>query len=183
MDPFGNIPLFASTLKNITDQRRKYTIIVREHIIAFGVLFAFMLVGDKFLATLGLSGESLQIAGGVVLFLIALKMIFPGPADRSGASDMPAGEPLVVPLAVPLVAGPSALATVLLFVSQAPSRLFDWVAALTIAIVTSLVVLLTATATHKLIGERILVAIERLMGLILVAVSIEMFVKGVKGVL
>lgn len=66
MDPFGNIPLFASTLKNITDQRRKYTIIVREHIIAFGVLFAFMLVGDKFLATLGLSEMFVKGVKGVL---------------------------------------------------------------------------------------------------------------------
>ena len=175
-DPLGNIPVFASTLKNVAPERRT-RVILREVSIAFGLLLTFMFIGDAFLRVMGLSGLSLQIAGGVVMFLIALRMIFP-PLPAAGA--MLAGEPLIVPLAIPALAGPSALATVMLLVSQAPERRLEWVAALSVTMAVCAVVLVLAERIQRLVGDRVVVAFERLMGLILVAVSVEMLIRGVK---
>ena len=175
-DPFGNIPVFANALRHVAPERR-WKLILRENLIAFSILLLFMFVGQSFLHLMGLSGLSLQIAGAVVLFLIALRMIFPPPA---GQSEPLQGEPLVVPLAIPGIAGPSALATVILLVSQAPHRRLEWIAALTMAIGIGAVVLLLADRIQHLLGERFVMAMERLMGLILVAVAVEMLVRALK---
>lgn len=176
-DPLGNIPIFANALKHVAPERRTW-VILREVLIAFGLLLTFMFVGDGFLRVMGLSGLSLQIAGGVVMFLIALKMIFPSPPTTT--EPEPGGEPLIVPLAVPAIAGPSALATVMLLVSQAPERRLEWIAALSMTMAVSAIVLVLAERIQRLIGERVVVAFERLMGLILVAVSVEMLIRGIK---
>ena len=115
-DPLGNIPIFVNTLRAVPPERRA-RVIVREVLIAFGLLLSFMFVGQSFLKAMSLSDVSLQIGGAVVLFLIALRMIFPPPPQDS---PVPVAEPLIVPLAIPALAGPSAMATVLLLVSQAP---------------------------------------------------------------
>lgn len=175
-DPFGNIPIFAAALKNVAPERRS-RVIVREILIAFVVLLTFMFAGDRFLRIMNLSDLSLQMAGGVVLFLIALRMIFPPPAGETAEL---VGEPLIVPLAIPAVAGPSAMATVMLLVSQQPERRLEWIAALTVTMLVGAVVLLLAGRIQRLLGDRVVVAIERLMGLILVAVSVEMMLRGVK---
>ncbi len=175
-DPVGNIPIFANALKNVAVQRRPW-VILREVLIAFVLLLTFMFVGDGFLRVMNLSELSLQIGGGVILFLIALRMIFPPP--KSETDEMP-GEPLIVPLAVPAIAGPSALATVLLLVSQAPERRLEWVAALCVTMAVSAVVLVLAERIQRIAGDRFVVALERLMGLVLVAVSIEMMLRGIR---
>ena len=175
-DPFGNIPIFVGALKDVRPERR-FKIILRENAIAFGVLLFFMFVGDKFMRLLGLSDVSLQIAGGIVLFLIALRMIFPQPHAEQ---PLPLGEPLIVPLAIPMIAGPSALATVMLLVSQAPHRRMEWIGALTIAIAVGACILSLAERIQRVLGERFVVAMERLMGLILVAVSVEMLVRAIR---
>jgi MarC family membrane protein len=175
-DPFGNIPIFANALKNVAPARRS-RVIVREVLIAFGLLLLFMFVGDAFLRLMNLSGLSLQLAGSVVLFLIALRMIFPPPAGQAVEME---GEPMIVPLAIPALAGPSALATVMLLVSQAPERRLEWVAALSVTMAVCAVVLLLAERIQRVLGDRVVIAVERLMGLILVAVSVEMFTRGLK---
>ena len=175
-DPFGSIPIFANALRNVAPERRSW-VIVREVLIAFALLLTFMFVGDAFLRVMNLSGLSLQIAGGVILFLIALRMVFP-PANAEVASIV--GEPLIVPLAVPALAGPSALATVMLLVSEAPERRMEWIAALTVTMLVCAVVLVLAERIQKVLGERFVVAVERLMGLILVAVAVEMLLRGFK---
>jgi MarC family membrane protein len=175
-DPFGNIPIFANALKGVAPERRP-RVILREVLIAFALLLAFMFMGDAFLRLMNLSDLSLQIAGGVVLFLIALRMIFPPPAAAQVAE---AREPLIVPLAVPALAGPSALATVMLLVSQAPERRLEWVAALTVTMAVCAVVLVLAERIQRIVGERVVSAFERLMGLILVAISVEMLLRGFK---
>jgi MarC family membrane protein len=172
-DPFGNIPVFANALKHVPPERRA-RVILRENLIAFGLLLSFMFMGEGFLRLMGLRETSLQMAGGVVLFLIALRMIFP-PPPRQEAEFV--GEPLIVPLAIPAIAGPSALATVILLVSRAPERRLEWIAALALTIAISSVVLLLAERIQRLLGERFVVAVERLMGLILVAVAVEMMVR------
>jgi len=173
-DPFGNIPVFASALKHVPPERRA-RVILRENLIAFGLLLSFMFVGEKFLKLMNLHETSLQMAGGVVLFIIALRMIFPPPPPPSPETELP-GEPLVVPLAIPAIAGPSALATVILLVSRAPERRLEWIGALTVTIVIDAIVLLLAERIQRLLGERFVMAMERLMGLILIAVAVEMLV-------
>lgn len=175
-DPIGNIPIFANALKPVAPARRPW-IILREVLIAFALLLTFMFVGEGFLRVMGLSELSLQIGGGVILFLIALRMVFPPP--QSEAPDA-LGEPLIVPLAIPAIAGPSALATVLLLVSQAPERRMEWVAALCVTMVVSAVVLVLAERIQRVVGDRFVMALERLMGLVLVALSIEMMLRGLK---
>ena len=175
-DPIGNIPIFANALKHVAPARRPW-VILREVLIAFMLLLAFMFVGEGFLRVMGLSELSLQIGGGVILFLIALRMIFPPPSSEAPEE---LGEPLIVPLAIPALAGPSALATVLLLVSQAPGRRLEWIAALCVTMTVSAVVLVLAERIQRVAGDRFVVALERLMGLVLVAVSIEMMLRGIK---
>ena len=175
-DPFGNIPIFVSALRHVAPQRR-IRVILREVLIAFLLLLAFMFVGDSFLRIMNLSDLSLQIAGAVVLFLIALRMIFP---SAHGEAEPLRGEPLIVPLAIPALAGPSALATVMLLVSQAPGRRLEWIAALCVTMAVCAVVLVLSERIQRIAGDRVMMAFERLMGLILVAIAVEMFLRGVK---
>ena len=175
-DPLGNIPIFVNSLKAVPAQRRS-RVIVREVLIAFVVLLAFMFAGQAFLRAMSLSDVSLLIGGALVLFLIALRMIFGPPTPES---PVPSQEPLIVPLAIPALAGPSALATVLLLVSQAPERRLEWVAALSVTMLVCAVVLLLAERLQQRVGERVIGAFERLMGLILVSIAVEMMLRGIK---
>jgi MarC family membrane protein len=176
-DPIGNIPIFANALQHVAPQRRA-RVILREVLIAFLLLLTFMFIGEGFLRLMNLSELSLQIGGGVILFLIALRMIFPPPKGPDTPESM--AEPLIVPLAIPAIAGPSALATVLLLVSQAPEKRLEWIAALCVTMTVSAVVLVLAERIQRVAGDRFVVALERLMGLVLVALSIEMMLRGIK---
>lgn len=177
MDPIGNIPLFVSLLSNVEPARR-VRLIARECAIAFAVLLVFVFFGRPILGVLGLSDSSLTIAGGVILFLIALRMIFRSAEGVFG--DIPQGEPFIVPLAIPSIAGPAAIATVMLLVSRAPQRLLEWAAAVTVSMLITLVLLVSAERISKLAGERGLLAFERLMGLILTAIAVEMLLRGIE---
>jgi multiple antibiotic resistance protein len=190
MDPFGSIPVFLSQLKHLTPGRRRL-VIVRELVIALVVLALFLWFGQNVLSGLHLDQPALQISGGVILFLIALKMIFPGEISASGGDlepppepvDALKKEPLIVPLAVPLVAGPSAMAYVILISTQYPERKLEWLAGLALAWLASVIVLLMADALSKWLGERVITAIERLMGMILTTLAIQMLLDGLKLVL
>jgi MarC family membrane protein len=175
-DPVGNISVFANALKHVAPERRA-RVILREIMIAFFLLLTFMFVGEGFLRVMNLSELSLQIGGGVILFLIALRMVFPPPAAEEAEIFT---EPLIVPLAIPAIAGPSALATVLLLVSQQPERRLEWIAALCVTMVISAVVLVSAERIQRIVGPRLVTAVERLMGLVLVSVAIEMMLRGAK---
>ena len=177
IDPFGNVPLVVSTLSRVPAARRP-RIILRECVFAYIILLGFMAGGRGFLALLHLSDESLTIAGGVILFLIALRMVFPRPEGVFGAVE--GGEPLLVPLAVPMIAGPSALATVMLLASRNPDHLGNAVLALTIAMGFTTLVLLGAYRLQDVMGERAMVALERLMGLVLTALAVEMLLGGIR---
>jgi multiple antibiotic resistance protein len=177
MDPIGNVPVFLSILKNIPVERRR-RIIIRELLIALIVLLFFMFIGRHILQSLQIEESSLGIAGGIMLFLIAIKMIFPG-ASAMLAHDEKV-EPLVVPLAVPLLAGPSAIAAVILLMAQEPTRWPEWILALVVAWLISGFILLSSESLSRKLGERALLAIERLMGILLILVSVDLILDGIK---
>ncbi len=176
-DPFGNVPLAVAAMRGVPRERRA-RVIVRECAIAYAVLLVFLFGGKAFLALMHLSEASLSIAGGVILFLIALRMVFAHPDGVFG--DASSAEPFIVPLAIPAIAGPSALATVMLMASRAPDALPSLVAAVSVAMLVTLVVLAAADRLHRVIGERGVVAMERLMGLVLTALAVEMLLSGVR---
>ncbi len=175
MDPLGNIPVFLTVLNNVEPHRRSW-VIVREALIAYFILILFLFAGQHILSGLHVTESALGIGGGIILFLIAIKMIFPPNEEQR---DKVIGEPFIVPLAIPLTAGPSAIATILLLATQEPTMLLSWLAALTIAIVLCTVVLLCAGKLRHILGQKGLVAIERLMGMILTTVSVQMFLDGI----
>jgi MarC family membrane protein len=175
MDPIGNIPLFLAALRPV-EPRRRLRVVGRELLIAFGLLVGFLYAGRPLLALLGISEPALTMAGGIVLFLIALKMVFP--ASHGPLAESVDGEPFVVPLAVPYIAGPSALATVLLMTSRDPGRHVAWLAAVSLAWAASAAILLAGARLSRLLGEKGIVAIERLMGMVLVASAVQMFLDG-----
>ena len=176
LDPLGNIPVFLSVLKPLAPRRQR-AVLVRELLIALGVLMGFLWGGKYALEMMHLRQESVQIAGGIVLFLIGIRMIFPRPEGLMG--ELPGGEPFIVPLAIPLVAGPSGMAAVMLMGSNEPGRLWDWSLALMIAWGATAVILFSATVLYKWMGRSALIAIERLMGMLLVAISVQMFLDGI----
>lgn len=176
IDPMGNVPLFVVFLARV-DPRRTRWVVLRELCIALAILVFFLFAGDVILRTLYITGPALSIAGGVILFLIAIKMIFAS-AEHIFAQS-PEGEPWIVPLAVPLVAGPSALATVLLLMARNPARWLDWLIALVAAWFVSGTILLFSIELNRWLGHRGLYALERLMGLLLTAVAVQMFLTGI----
>ncbi|HQZ30572.1 MAG TPA: YhgN family NAAT transporter [Arenimonas sp.] len=176
LDPLGNIPVFLGLLKPLPEARRRI-VLARELVIALVVLLAFMWGGKYVLEAMHLRQESVSIAGGIVLFLIGLKMIFPSAEGMFG--EVPDGEPFIVPMAIPLVAGPSGMAAVMLLGSQDPGRMGDWTLALVLAWLGTAVLLFSATFLYKVLGMRVLVAVERLMGMLLVAISVQMLLDGV----
>ena len=177
MDPIGNVPVFLSILKNIPVERRR-KIIIRELLIALFILLFFLFIGRFILQSLQISESSLGIAGGIMLFLIAIKMIFPGVSAMTTHDEII--EPLVVPLAIPLIAGPSAIAAVILLMAQEPNMWPEWALAVVVACFISGVILVSAETLAQKLGERALLAIERLMGILLMLVSVDLILDGIK---
>jgi small neutral amino acid transporter SnatA (MarC family) len=174
MDPLGNIPLFLSILRNVRPERRRL-VLVRELLIALVVLFGF-LFGGRYLLLLQLKQESVSIAGGIVLFIIGVRMIFPPGRGIFGDAE---GEPFIVPLAIPAVAGPSTMAAVMLLANSEPGRTVEWSLALFAAWFATAAILMSSTYLYRYLGASVLTAVERLMGMLLVALSVQMFLDGV----
>ena len=180
LDPLGNIPFVLSLLRDVPSARRRH-IILRESAVAVVVLIVFLVVGDWLLLAMRLSDPALEIAGGLILFLIALRMVFP-PANHLGAElaeDKTDGEPFIVPLAIPMIAGPSALATVLLASRQSGQALV-WVGAIILASVVNAAFLLASGWFARLFGKAGMQALERLMGLILTTMAVQMLISGIR---
>ena len=177
LDPFGNLPIVVSATSRVPRERH-VAIVLRECLFAYVLLIAFMAGGRTFMQWLQLSDVSLAIAGGIILFLIALRIVFRHPEGLFG--DPSGAEPFLVPLAIPLIAGPSALATVMLMVSRNPSQRLAWVVALTAAMAAATIVLVAAYRLQRVLGERGMIAVERLMGLVLTALAVQMLLDGVR---
>lgn len=178
MDPLGNLPIFMSVLKHLEPKRRR-AIVIRELLIALLLMLLFLFAGEKILSFLNLRSETVSISGGIIMFLIAIKMIFP--SQEGSSSGLPAGEePFLVPLAIPLVAGPSILATLMLLSHQFPHQINHLVVALLIAWGMSVFILMQSSLFIRLLGDKGVNALERLMGLLLVMLSTQMFLDGVR---
>lgn len=175
MDPLGNIPLFISLLKDFP-QRRQQIIIFRELVIALVIIIFFNFLGNQLLAILKITQETVQLAGGIILFLISLQMIFPKATHPHAIS--PKEEPFIVPLAVPLIAGPSILGTVMIYAHQETDN-FKTTLAIIIAWTASMILLMLSSTLKKILGNRVLLAAERLMGLIMTILAVDMFNRGI----
>ncbi|QQX82397.1 YhgN family NAAT transporter [Shewanella sp. KX20019] len=176
MDPLGNLPIFASILRHIEPKKRR-RVLIRELLFALAIMLLFLFAGEAILNFLNLRSESVSIAGGIILFLIAIRMIFPQPG---GVVGLAAGEePFIVPMAIPLMAGPSVLAALILLAHTDGSRMMDWTVALLAAWGVSAVILLFYKVFTKVLGEKGLTAVERLMGMVLVMISVQMFLDGI----
>ncbi len=180
LDPFGNVPLFLVALKGLPEER-KPRVIIREMLVALAVLVLFLFGGKYLLFFLQISEPSLSISGGIVLFLIAINMIFGGYEQAFAPASV--SEPFIVPLAIPSIAGPSAIATILLLMAREPARWPEWLTAVFVSWFLSGIIVLAASRLHRLLGDRVLTALERLMGMLLTTVAVEMFIKGVRQLL
>ena len=176
MDPLGNMPVFMSVLKTIEPRRRRI-VLARELFFSLIIMFTFLFSGQAVLDFLNVRQESVSIAGGIILFLIGLKMIFPQPGGVAGLTSDE--EPFIVPLAIPMIAGPSILAALILLANQDHNRMLDWSMALGAAWLASATILMLSSTLHRILGERGLIAIERLMGMILIMISIQMLLDGI----
>jgi multiple antibiotic resistance protein len=176
MDPLGNLPVFASILRHIEPKKRRQ-VLIRELVFALIIMLMFLYAGEAILSFLNLRSESVSIAGGIILFLIAIRMIFPQPG---GVVGLAAGEePFIVPMAIPLMAGPSILAALILLAHTDSSKMLQWTVALVSAWAASAVILLFYKLFNQLLGDKGLTAVERLMGMVLVMISVQMFLDGV----
>jgi multiple antibiotic resistance protein len=175
MDPLGNIPVFNAVLARF-DARTRSRIVARELTIALVILLLFLFVGNPVMKFLGLTQPTLSLSGGILLFIIALRMIFPRPA---GTEEEDIVDPFIVPLAMPLVAGPSTIAILLLQSSQHPERVWEWCFALVLAWIAATAILGCSPWLMKALGDRGVKALERLMGMLLVLLAVQMFSDGV----
>ncbi|SBS37457.1 putative antibiotic transporter [Marinomonas spartinae] len=176
IDPFGNIPILLSVMKGVP-QSRQYRIIVRDGVIGLVILVGFLYFGAQFMQLLHLETESISIAGGVVLFVIALKMIFPSSTPKEKSALM---EPFIVPISIPMLAGPSTLATLLVMVKSYPNDHSDLLISVFCAWGVSVAILFCAPLLNRLLKEKGLAALERLMGMLLLMMSVQMVVNGVR---
>jgi multiple antibiotic resistance protein len=181
MDPLGNIPIFLSVLKDVAPERRT-RVLIRELILALIVLTLFLFFGKYLLGFLQLSEHSVRIAGAIILFLIALKMVFPVKRSAHAAEEL-TGEPMLVPLAIPMVAGPSTMAMVMLLATNNPGHMKELTIALIAAWLLTSIILVSANGLKRLLGQRGLIAMERLMGMLLIALSVQMLLEGVSAYL
>jgi MarC family membrane protein len=178
MDAIGNIPFFISLLKNL-DPKRQRQIIIRELLIALFIMITFSLIGDAILSSLNISDYSLLMSGGIILFILSLKMIFPsGSSEETKIDPKHDKEPFIVPLAIPLVAGPAVLAAIILY-SKQTEGCFITISAIVLAWALSTIILLSSSLLKRWMGLKGIIACERLMGLLLVMLSIQMFLGGV----
>lgn len=177
MDSLGNIPLFVSILKDFP-QKKQRQIILRELLIALVIIVIFYFIGNLLLDLIHVKQHTILMAGGIILFLIAIRMVFPEFFYSKPKKVASHKEPFIVPLAIPLIAGPAVLASIMLY-SKEGEPPFVILTALFLAWVASSLILLSSTLLQKLLGDRGLTACEKLMGLLLTLISVQMFLQGI----
>jgi len=174
MDPLGNLPVCLSMLREYSPSRQR-RILLRELFFALGIIILFMYMGAGLMNMLNIHQSTLRIAGGVILFIISMKMIFPKPES---VSDEVEKDPFIVPIAVPLFAGPSLLAAVMVYGSKGGAGL-NVLSGVLIAWGMSFIIMMTGPTMARVLGKRGLRACERLMGLILILLSVQMLEDGI----
>jgi len=179
LDPFGNVPLLLSILKTV-DKKKHKTIIVREMLVGLFILLLFLFFGEQFLNIFGLETQAITIAGGIIFFVIAVKMIFPDPNGHSLFTNNSDEDPLVVPIAIPMISGPASIATLMLLAKSHPGQLGSIVVSVLLAWLVTSVILLSSPRLYKLLKRRGLTAMERLMGMLLLMMAVEMFIRGIR---
>jgi len=177
MDPFGNIPLFITALKKVSPERRNF-ILMRELAIALFIMIVFLFIGNKFLNLLGIAQYSMSIAGGIILFIISIKLVF-NTTDNDTPKNLKDEEPFIVPLAMPLIAGPASLSMLLILSSGPLSKVFYLLIAVIAASLLNAAVLMLSFPISNLLGKRGIIALERLTGMLLVLMSVNMVMHGV----
>jgi len=175
MDPLGNIPTFMAALRHVPEERRG-RVIQRECLFALGILVAVFLGGRSFMAIFGLTVEALKISGGIVLFLIAIRMIFPTVGREH--SDQPEEEPFIVPLATPLIAGPSLIATIMILTGNPEKSRAGIAFAILASWTVTTLILQSGPFLARILRRRGLMAVERFMGMLLIVVAVQMFLDG-----
>jgi len=176
MDPMGNVSSYLSLVKGLTPKQQRL-IVIREMLIALAAMLLFNSIGEYLFDILHVSEKTVRLASGVILFLCAIKILFP--TLDSPRANLPQGEPFIVPLAIPLIAGPSLLATIMLFAHIEPD-LSTMLYAIFAAWIASCLVLLNSNNLQKWLGTNGLIAAERLMGMVLVLLAIQRFLEGVQ---
>lgn len=176
VDPIGSLPAFNAALKNVPRKRVRF-VIIRECFFASLLLGIFAFFGNNFMSVLGLSQTALTLGGALVLLIIALRMLFP---SRTGIyGELEDGEPYLFPIAIPMLAGPSALATVMLLVNGNPTQIALWVGAIALTMILSAIIIISGEAIQRILGKKATAAFERLMGLILAVIAVQMFLTGI----
>lgn len=179
IDPFGNVPVILSILKDV-DVKRRRVVIIREMLFGLGILLLFLFFGDSFLNLFHLETDAIRIAGAVIFFVIGIKLIFPGEHGSSGLYGS-SSEPFIVPIAMPLIAGPSALATLLVLGKTYPNSTGALFVSLLLAWFAAALIMYLSAFFYKILGEKGLLAMERLMGMLLLMMSVQMFIDGIRG--
>lgn len=177
LDPFGNVPLLLAILKDVDSKRKKF-IIIRESICGLAILLVFFFFGKTFLSIFHLETASVTIAGGIIFFIIALKMIFPG--EKGNVALFGTSDPFVVPIAIPLIAGPSVLATIMVMTQTYSEHFWPLFISVILAWTLSTIILYMSPFLYKILKERGLNALEKLMGMLLLMLAVQMFVNGIR---
>lgn len=178
MDPFGNIPLFITSLKKVSPERRRF-VLLRELAIATAIMVTFLFAGGKALDLLGIKQYSMGISGGIILFIMSLKLVFNSLEDESTKNNPKEEEPFIVPLAIPLIAGPATLSMLLIFSATPGGNIWQILIALLIASIINSAILLLSFPISNMLGKRGLIAVERLTGMLLVLMSVNMVMNGI----
>lgn len=176
MDPVGNIASYLTLMKDVPEKRKKW-ILLREIGIALALMLLFNFLGEYIFQLLGISEITVKLASGAILFLIAIKILFPS-ADSLRA-NLPKGEPFIVPLAVPLIAGPALLATIMLYANLEDSAAI-MLGAIFLATLATWGIFTVAPYLHRVLGNNGLLALEKLLGMVLVLIAVQRFAEGIQ---
>jgi multiple antibiotic resistance protein len=175
MDPLGNVPLYLTSLRHVAPERRQ-RVIVREVLISLAIMVVWLFVGGWLLEAMSITQEAMRVGGGLVLLLIAIRMIFPSP--NASMKEEVVGEPFIVPMAVPYFAGPSVLATEAIMMRTGDVHVGTLLLALCACWLVASVILLSSSLLQRILGDKVLEALERLMGMILAVLSVQMMLEG-----
>lgn len=179
LDPFGNVPIYVSVLAGVAEEKRT-RVVIREALIALGLLLLVLVFGNAALSALDISPPAIRLSGGLILFLIAIRMIYPGEKSTAGGDASPDSDPIIVPLATPLVAGPSAIAFITINSPHDPGELLQLGGGVLLAWFAATLILVYSGGIGRVLGERGLRAVERLMGMLLTILSAEMLLQGTR---